>query len=129
MQNEANKTSSVDIVAAGLTGGGTADLTNAKTILTLLGGPEFITRTGATSLLGATDELQVNIPLCGRARKTINAVVIHLAADGTYHVWFGRHYRRSLRLRTASEHDGVGANQLQALFSRETGLTISARPA
>ena len=129
MQSQRTRPRGDVVVAATLTGGNSADLSKAKTVLRLLGGAGFIERTGATNLVGSSEELQMTIAPCGRPRKTINAVVIRFAADGTYRVWFGHHYQRGPSVRTISEHEEVQANELQALFGRQTGVTIQAQGA
>ena len=129
MEDQTSKTKPDGMVAATQTSGDRTDLTNATTILGLLGGPEFIRTTGARNLIGSTRELQMTIATCGRSRKTINSVVIRLEADGKYRMWLGRHYQKGTTVHTTSEHDGVPPNELQALFGRETGLTIQARRA
>ena len=126
-EDHTSRTSTDRIVAATRTGGERTDLTNATTILELLGGAEFISTTAASNLLGSNTELQMTVAPCGRSRKTINAVVIRVEADGTYHLWLGRHYRTGTKVRTTSEHHGVPRNELRALFGRETRLTSQGR--
>ena len=69
------------MMAATITGGEIVDPSKAKTGLRLLGGSEFIERTGATNLIGGTNEVQLTIAPCGPPRETIHSVPIHLEAE------------------------------------------------
>lgn len=94
----------------------------ANTILAQLGGSRFIAMTGAKNLLYGASELQMQI---GRNAKRVTHVRIHLAADDTYTVDFYRVAKRGLKVDTLSAHSMIYCDQLQELFTRETGMHTS----
>ena len=93
--------------------------TVAATILRQLGGGRFTAMTGAKNLLVTDEGLQFKIP---RAAKGINAVRVALATDDTYTVTFVKVAPRALSWATVREVAGVYADQLQAIFTAETGF-------
>lgn len=95
-----------------------SNLQVANTILAQLGGRRFIAMTGAKQFLGDENSLRFCI---GRgAVNKANKVQIELMPSDTYTVRF-YHYRRP-EAKLISEHDGVYWDDLQTLFTRETGM-------
>lgn len=95
----------------------------AHTILQQLGGRRFVMMTGAKNFVGGNDTLTFMLP--GTAHFVKNKaryVRISLTPADLYRVEFLRKKRGTLDLVTISEHDQVYAEDLQPLFTRETGL-------
>lgn len=95
-------------------------MTVANTILEQLGGGRFIAMTGAKNLVGDANSLRVMI---GRNEKRITHVVVMLEPSDTYTVTFwtvktGRNFKMTER----AKHSNVYAEDLQELFTAETGL-------
>lgn len=88
----------------------------ANTILAQLGGNKFLAMTGAKNLVGGDDTLRFKIPLS----NGINHVSITLDCDDTYRITFGKF--RKLELRIVHSQGTVYADQLQTLFTDQTGL-------
>lgn len=87
-------------------------------ILAQLGGNKFIAMTGAKQLVAGSNSLQFSI---GRgAINKANKVRILLTADDLYTVEF--YNLRGVNLKEISRHEGVYADQLQAVFTRQTGF-------
>lgn len=98
----------------------------SDTILKQLGGNRFIAMTGAKHFYAIPKEgltpfggLTFRIP----RSKGINRVSIMLDAQDTYTVWFIKDH--GLKQTTMSEHYNVYADQLQSLFTEQTGLYTS----
>lgn len=91
----------------------------AQTILDQLGGNRFIAMTGAKNLVAGSNMLQFDI---GRgAINKANKVRVTLQSSDTYMVEF--FYLRGVNCRTiGSAINGVYADQLQNVFTKETGL-------
>ena len=93
----------------------------AKAILEQLGGSRFSAMTGAKNFASGVRSLQFSLP---RAQKNgANKVRIKLTRDDLYTVEFW--FLRGAHLSRVSVHDMVYADQLRALFTRETGLDTS----
>lgn len=102
---------------------GVADkLSVANTILAQLGGPRFVTMTGAKHLLGDDNSLSFKIPTA----NGINYCKITLDADDTYSVAFsylGRAPKYTVTL--VKEVSMVYADGLRTVFESATGLRTS----
>lgn len=95
--------------------------TTAHTILTQLGGSKFLAMTGAKQLTDRGQALSFRLPM--KTRNKANYVVISLNDLDTYDVEF-----RSLRGDNSAVKgyfEGIYADQLQTLFTQETGLETS----
>ena len=97
----------------------------ANTILEQLGGSRFIAMTGARSFTGGADCLTFKLPR-GFAKNRAFGCSIRLDASDTYTVKFlgsrGSVARGTFEVYTVSERSFVYADQLQAVFTSETGL-------
>lgn len=91
----------------------------AQTILKQLGANKFIAMTGAKNLVALDKGLQFKLP-AKFAKDGINLVTVKLDDSDTYTVEFFKF--RGLNLTPISNHGGVYADQLQALFTATTGL-------
>jgi hypothetical protein len=89
----------------------------AHTILAQLGGSRFIAMTGARNLVGGNDSLSFKI---GRNCSGITHVRITLTTDDLYNVDFFA--VRSLSVKTKASYQALYADQLQAVFTDETGM-------
>ena len=89
----------------------------AQIILQQLGGSRFVAMTGAKNLVGSDKSLTFKV---GANSKSINMVQIILMGDDTYKVRFGRFAK--LQFQEKAAHLGVYADQLQDIFTAETGL-------
>ena len=88
----------------------------AETILAQLGGSRFRLMTGARHFVGAPSSLAFRIP----RSNGISQVKVTLTGMDDYIVAFvGMH---AGRLAVKARHDGIYCDQLQELFTRETGL-------
>ena len=104
----------------------------ATTILAQLGGHKFVVMTGAKNLLALGAEtqpdyagLRFRLPGAGgRTKNGINLVTITLLPSDTYHLRFEKSRRGKFGFtsKTIAEHDGIYDDQLQEIFTRETGL-------
>ena len=99
------------------------DMTVANTILEQLGGARFRVMTGAKDFTGSADALTFKLPR-GAARKGINAVRVTLTAMDLYNVDFLK-IGRGFSLATVATAENVYADNLQAIFTEETGLYLS----
>lgn len=91
----------------------------ANTILQQIGGNRFIAMTGAKNFVGGSNFLAFALPR-GFAKNKANKVRITLTPADLYKVEFFSMYR--LDIRTIKEVDGLYADQLQDVFTAETGL-------
>ena len=100
---------------------GMSNLDVAKTILEQLGGGRFIAMTGARDFLGDANSLKFRLP---KAKDGINCVQITLEPSDTYTVKFMRigDRRTMYRVTEKSVHEDIYFDQLQELFTRQTGL-------
>ena len=93
----------------------------AETILSQLGGHKFVVITGAKHLCTLESGLQFSLPGGrGFAKQGINKVQIILDPLDTYTVKFFK--IRKMEIKTISEFTNIYSDDLQALFTRETGL-------
>lgn len=93
-------------------------MTVANTILAQLGGNRFCAMTGAKNLLGDAASLMFDI---GRgATNKANKVRVTLTPADVYTVEFFNY--RSLTLKTVGKIEDVYAEDLQRVFTAETGL-------
>ncbi|NVO13863.1 MAG: hypothetical protein HXX10_07490 [Rhodoplanes sp.] len=98
------------------------DMMVAKIILEQLGGRKFIAMTGATNLCGGADSLSLKI---GKGAKTpaganVSHMRVKLTPADDYEVEFL--WIRGTRVVTISKHEGVYAEDLQPLFTEQTGF-------
>jgi hypothetical protein len=97
------------------------DTTIATTILDQLGGRRFLAMTGATNLIGSATSLSFTLPgTPGFVKGGINVCRITLTPLDTYTVEYLR-VRRG-QVRTVETDTDIYAEDLQACFSRATGL-------
>lgn len=90
----------------------------AQTILAQLGGNRFAAMTGAKQFVGGANFLQFAI---GRgAVNKANKVKVSLTADDLYRVEFFN--IRGVNVKEIARVDGVYADQLQRVFTAETGF-------
>lgn len=98
----------------------------AQTILQQLGGSRFIAMTGAKHFVGGDDTLSFQI--AAKNEKKIKGCRIVLDASDTYTVSFLTKakkdpvFRMSTGMEVLSERSGVYAEDLQRIFTSETGL-------
>jgi hypothetical protein len=92
----------------------------AKEILRQLGGNKFVVMTGAKNLIGHPSALSFRLPGKNFARHDINYVKITLNSMDLYDLEFGR--VRGKTYKVISLCDGIYNDQLQAVFTAETGL-------
>lgn len=89
-------------------------------ILDQLGGNKFIAMTGAKQFVRDGDSmLQFSLPR-GFAKNKANKVRVELNANDLYDLKF--YYIRGVNVHLISTSYNVGAGELQAVFTRETGL-------
>ena len=100
-----------------------ADLTVAKTILEQLGGGRFLTMTGAKNIIGSENGLSFRINSVNYDGKRVNVVHITLDPSDTYTVVAS--YLRARKLKNVATVSDVYNDQLQAVFTRVTGLHTS----
>ncbi len=89
-------------------------------ILFQLGGNKFMAMTGAKHLAGFDNGLQFSLPGNGFCKRGINKVQVLLDATDTYTVVFGK--IRKHEYKEISRFSDIYAEDLQTLFTRETGL-------
>lgn len=90
----------------------------AQTILEQLGGTRFIAMTGAKNFVNIGDALQFSI---GRGTKNgANKVVVKLNSSDLYDVDFWK--CRGAEMQLLNSECNVSADQLQAVFTEQTGL-------
>ena len=95
-------------------------MTIAQTILHQLGGNRFIAMTGAKNLVNHGDALSFRLP-ANFAAKGINSVKVILdVARDLYTVEFNK--IRGVKFTEIAKFEGVCFDDLQALFTGETGL-------
>lgn len=93
----------------------------ARTILAQLGGSRFLAMTGAKSLLNGGNYLQFDLPR-GFATNGATKVRIALDASDTYTVEFFKWSARRFECIAVGKTEGVYAEDLRIIFTRETGL-------
>lgn len=93
--------------------------TIALTILEQLGGRRFVAMTGAKNLLSGPNALSFRLPSY-LGRNGINAIRITLLPNDLYRVEFTK--VRGVKFVPVSVHESIYGDELQALFTRETGL-------
>lgn len=95
--------------------------TVAGAILEQLGGSRFVAMTGARHITAITDSaLLFSLPR-RFARNGIDKVRITLTPADLYDMRF-YHSKRDLTLDIVAEHQDIYNDQLQAIFTAETGL-------
>lgn len=91
--------------------------TIAKEILNQLGGNKFLAMTGAKNLVASENSLSFKI---GRNTKAVNFVRVTLNALDLYDVEFIKIVKYEIR--SNNKVDGVYFDQLQSVFTENTGL-------
>lgn len=89
----------------------------ANTILAQLGGNRFRAMTGSRDFVAVERGIQFKV---GRNGFGVNFCRIHLNAADTYDVEYG--FLRSGRVTVKASSEGVYFDQLQADFTRNTGM-------
>lgn len=93
-------------------------------ILQQLGGSKFLTMTGASKLIQGYERIDDSLPFLAfrlpKASKGINQVKIVLMPSDTYIMKFFKSRREDYTL--VSQIDNVYAEQLQDIFTQQTGL-------
>jgi hypothetical protein len=90
----------------------------ATTILQQLGGNRFIAMTGAKNFLAVEAGLTFQIP----QKNNINKVNITLDVDDTYRMTFYKFSMKNLTTKIIYTVGGVYFDQLQKIFTEQTGL-------
>ncbi len=90
----------------------------AKTILAQLGGNRFRVMTGAKDFVTVDNGLGFSLPKFPGIK--INRVTVILKSDDTYTVIFSRYY--NLKMTPLAKQDGVYCEDLEEVFTSETGL-------
>ena len=91
----------------------------ANTIISQLGGRKFIVMTGAKDIFAHPDGVSFKIPGT-MTKQHINYLKIALDPNDTYTMCF--HRIRGTRAIPIAEHSMVYHDQLQSIFTAETGL-------
>lgn len=96
-------------------------VTIANTTLAQLGGRMFLTMTGARPIAGTGGKLFLKLPRA--TERGINTVAIALDPSDTYTVTFSHFnaFSKGDLFRTIVEHSFVYCDQLQDIFTAETG--------
>jgi len=95
----------------------------AKTILEQLGGGKFVAMTGARAFINTGNGLSFKLPGAGGfTTNGINYVKITLDPSDTYTVEFGK--TRGTNYKIISSYDDIYFDQLQGIFTSETGLAM-----
>ena len=96
----------------------------AETIFKQLGGQRFIVMTGCKHFSQTTNGIQFKV---GKNANGINHCRIDLDGSDLYKVEFLRVTRSRYKIvsRVVSEHQGIFADQLRAVFEQATGLYTS----
>lgn len=95
---------------------------NAQTVLQQLGGRKFIAMTGAKNFVQDSKTKMIAFKI-GRAKKSINYVRITLNGMDTYDMEFLR--LRAGKITVVAKETGVYNDQLQSIFTQNTGLYTS----
>lgn len=90
----------------------------AQTIINQLGGQRFMVMTGAKNLMYDNTSLYLRIGT--GAKKGINSVCVKLEVDDTYTMEFSK--IRGIKVADISKHEGIYCDQLQEIFTQETGF-------
>jgi hypothetical protein len=93
-------------------------MTVAQTILQQLGGNKFRVMTGAKNFMEDGDSLIFWIP----TKNGIDNVIITLEFTDTYRMTFQKWNRKTLQQKIVYTVGGVYADQLQSIFTNQTGL-------
>lgn len=95
----------------------------ANTILEQMGGPRFARMTGAHSFTADNNALIFKLPKSPFNQKHITAVKITLDISDTYTVVFYRIQNKPVvKVEIVAKHEGIYCEDLQTLFTQETGL-------
>jgi hypothetical protein len=91
----------------------------SETILIQLGGNRFRAMTGAKNFVTSGNNLRFSLPKAVRNR--INMVEIVLNASDLYDVTFYQYKKTKFEVVEVSKFENIYADQLQSLFTSETG--------
>jgi len=94
----------------------------AEEVLKQLGGNRFIAMTGAKNFVKNDKERSITFKL-PRAKSGINYVKVSLTSMDLYDVEFLS--IRGTKIKTVSKEKGVYNDQLQSIFTKNTGLNTS----
>jgi len=98
----------------------------ANEILKQLGGHKFVVMTGAKDILALDSGLRFRLPGGGgHAKNGINQVRIELTPTDTYEIYFQKVRKDKVwtsLTETISKHANIYDDQLQNIFTAETGL-------
>lgn len=98
-----------------------ANLAIATTILSQLGGNRFLAMTGARNLITVENGLSFSLPRQREFVKDgISRVTVKLTAEDLYDVEYGKMV--GLKYVPVRKDEGLFCDQLQAFFTRATGL-------
>ena len=98
-----------------------SDLTVATEILRQLGGRKFLAMTGCKNLLGGDNHLQMHL---AKNKSKAKYLTITLDVFDTYTMTFN-YLSKGYKLIEVAEYTGVYFDQLQAIFTKVTGLYTS----
>lgn len=101
-----------------------SNLTVAQTILHQLGGRRFITMTGARDFVGGDSFLLFRLP-ARFAREGINKVKVILDPSDTYTLEFLKCNFKKHEFQIIAKRNNIYHDQLQTIFTKETGLDTS----
>ena len=93
----------------------------SETILKQLGGNKFRMMTGAKDFVAGENYLIFKLPH-GKQKKKINMVKITLMPNDTYKMEFQKINYRTYEITTISSFNSVYSDDLQKIFTDETGL-------
>ncbi|MFY7937720.1 MAG: hypothetical protein ACOVOQ_10095 [Flavobacterium sp.] len=91
----------------------------ANEILQQLGNNKFISMTGVKNLVALENGLQMRLP---RNSSKANVLRIELTDSDTYSVTFYAYSNRDFSCPKVKEYNNIYAEQLQGIFTAQTGL-------
>ena len=94
----------------------------ARTILAQLGEHKFTVMTGAHQMIATESGIRFRLP-GNITRNRINLITVTLTPMDTYKMTFEK--TRGMNRKIISEIDGLYCDQLQSIFTAETGLDTS----
>lgn len=91
-------------------------------IMQQVGGNKFCVMTGVKTIIAQGDN-GLTFTIGGGAKKRIKYFTVELQGDDTYKVMFRKIFKNELK--TISEFSGIYCDQLQEIFTQETGMYTS----